>query len=485
MANTISPNMNLIIPGVGTEAGPTYAFDVNSSLTLIDQHDHSLGNGVQITPAGLNINALLTLHSNSLTDVKSVVFTAQSSIATLQALYVKPGPESPFTEDLWFNDGNGNAVQLTSGGLVNATIASIPGESYSAGTFFWKQGASSTTPANFDIGSITLRPRTAGTTNGVVLDVPSGISSQYGIQLPLLPGAKSFLAIDSSGNITAEPAFSHGITAAMITPLTITASEIANGTITVNKLASSVLSQLQEQSFLTAGTFSFVVPVGVNFILMAGAGGGGGGGSGNSSNTANGGGGGAGSLYTAGLPAAVTPGETLTIVVGAGGTAAGGAAPGGNGFAGGNGGSSAVKRGGANIYFWYGGLGGSRGLDNTSTPFTLYQPQGGKGGTGTNGVGTAGVAYHATFGGVGGGTPAGGLGGGGGGGASGYSDGTLVGTGGLGGTGSTGGGSSGGQDGQGPGAGAGGGGAGPAISSTAVGGTGAAGVIVLSWVATN
>jgi hypothetical protein len=199
MSFVLSPNMNLSIPTVGQEPGPNYALDVNSSLTLVDQHDHSPGRGVQITPAGLNINASLSIQGNNLTNVSNLVLTAQTSSSVLQALYVKPGTETPPLQDLWYNDSAGNAVQITSGGAINAVAANIPGESFSGGTFFWKQGTGSTTPANFDIGSITLRPNVALTTNGVVLGPPSGIGSQYNINLPLLPATPSFVVINNSG----------------------------------------------------------------------------------------------------------------------------------------------------------------------------------------------------------------------------------------------------------------------------------------------
>lgn len=205
MSFVLSTNMNLSIPTVGQEPGPQYAFDVNTSLTLIDQHDHSPGRGVQITPAGLNINTSLDMQDNDLTNSNNIVFDAQTSSSVLQALYVKPGTETPPIEDLWYNDSNGTPVQLTSNGLVNATIASLPGESFAGGTFFWKQGTGSTTPANFDIGSITIRPNIALTTFGVTVTPPSAISSAYNIALPLLPASPSFLTIDNSGNITASP----------------------------------------------------------------------------------------------------------------------------------------------------------------------------------------------------------------------------------------------------------------------------------------
>lgn len=260
MAFTTSPNMFLVIPGVGSQQGPDYALNLNSDLSLIDQHDHSLGKGVQITPSGLNINSNLSFNSNYLTDVGGVKFTALvSNPSDLQFLYVAPGPETPLTEDLWFNDGNGNQVQLTSNGLVNATIASLPGESYSAGTFFWKQGAGSTTPANFDIGSITIRPNVAATANGVRLVPPSGITSQYDISLPLLPGAKSVMFVDNSGVITTDLVTGSNIAATTITGSnlvnnTITATQIANNTIDIAQLAADVLQwNTQTLSISTPG----------------------------------------------------------------------------------------------------------------------------------------------------------------------------------------------------------------------------------------
>lgn len=204
MASIISPNMSLTIPTVGSQPGPDYAFNVNASLTLIDQHDHSPGRGVQITPAGMNINTTFDVQSNNVININDLVFTAQSSSSTLQALYVAPGTESPAINDLFFNDGSGNIIQITAAGTVNATIGSLPGESYAAGTFFWKQGTGSTTPANFDIGSITLRPNIAATTFGVTLTPPAGISSSYSVALPALPiSSNKIMSMDTSGNMYA------------------------------------------------------------------------------------------------------------------------------------------------------------------------------------------------------------------------------------------------------------------------------------------
>jgi hypothetical protein len=294
MSYITSPNMGLQIPGVGTEPGPEFAFEVNTSLNLVDQHDHTPGRGTQIPPTGLNINTDLTFQNNSATNLESVVFQNQVSVSTLQGLYVKPGSESPPINDLWFNDGAGNAVQLTSGGLVNATIASIPGQSYAGGTFTWKQGAGSTTPANFDIGSITLRPNVAATTNGVILGPPSGISSQYNINLPLLPSIQSFVSIDNSGimntfaptggpanatSLVPPPATSgqylqtpggasnpvwvslSGITTAQLSPTAgILGTQIANSTIALVNMATITNATTTGSSYLNnTGTFTTIV----------------------------------------------------------------------------------------------------------------------------------------------------------------------------------------------------------------------------------
>jgi hypothetical protein len=227
---TLTPNMNLIVPTPGTngEPGPNYAYDQNQDLSILDSHNHSPGSGVQVTPAGLNINANLTFQNNQATNVYGIMFSSPATNTQTTFLYTAPQSGGGI-DDLFYNDGAGNVIALTKAGLVNATIASLPGESYAGGTFTWKQGAGSTTPANFDIGSITIRPNTAGTTNGVVLGPPSGIASQYNVQLPAVPAsATSFMTLDTSGNMAANIAVVGGLTTTNLAANTITGSNIAN-----------------------------------------------------------------------------------------------------------------------------------------------------------------------------------------------------------------------------------------------------------------
>jgi len=240
MATTISPNMNLPIPTVGSEPGPQYATDVNDSLTLIDQHTHLPGSGVYITPGAIDINSALTFNNNFATNLAGATFTQQTATPAPQTVYVKLGTEATPLPDLFYFDGT-NTVQITAGGLVNATIASIPGESYAGGTFTWRQGTGSTLPANFDIGNVTLRPSMSvtGSTGYVTLTPSSSISTnQYNLALPLLPATNpAFLTLDTSGNMLSTVSTVGGIVNSNIANATITGSKIASSTITASNIS--------------------------------------------------------------------------------------------------------------------------------------------------------------------------------------------------------------------------------------------------------
>lgn len=266
MASTISPNMNLIIPTVGQEPGPTYAFDLNSSLTLIDQHDHSPGKGIQITPAGININVDLPFGDNSATGLLNIVFNTQSAAtSTLQALSVAPGSEAVPLQDLWYTDSAGNKVQITSGGQLAAVSTAVQGISYALGTFSFRQTQDSlpTTPANLDNGSVTIRPNTAGTAFGVTLAPSSSISSQYTLTLPLPVAAPAFLTQDISGVISGSVPTAAGIQQSnlaansvgttQLIALNVTTAKLADASVTYPKLAALnvVSSQIPNFSIST------------------------------------------------------------------------------------------------------------------------------------------------------------------------------------------------------------------------------------------
>jgi hypothetical protein len=199
----LSNDMNLPIPVVGVEIGPNYANDINNCMTVIDGHTHAFGSGVLITTSALDINTDLTIQTNNLTNVRSLRFTPQSAplslVTDIGCIY-----ESGV--DLWYNDGLGNQVRITSGGGVAGSPGSISGltspasASYNSGsqTFVWQSNTN--TAANMDAGSYILRNIVANS-YGLTLSPPT-LTSNYTITLPQLPSSTtSFLTIDTSGNI--------------------------------------------------------------------------------------------------------------------------------------------------------------------------------------------------------------------------------------------------------------------------------------------
>lgn len=195
---SITPNMNLIVPGVGLTSGPQYAVDLNNTLTIIDGHNHSPGNGVAIGPSGLNISSDLTFNSNSLTNAKSVQFTPNlAPLSSLGSIY-----ESGV--DLYYTDGNGNQIRITQSGNVAGSSGSITGlvapasATYVAmnSTFVWQSNAN--TPANMDFGSAIFRNVVANS-KGVTVQAAAALAADYTLTLPLLPPSLSLLTLDNTG----------------------------------------------------------------------------------------------------------------------------------------------------------------------------------------------------------------------------------------------------------------------------------------------
>lgn len=198
----VSPNMFLPVPTSGITTGPQYALDTTNCFNIIDAHDHTPGSGVQITPGALNINANLSFNDNSLTDVLSILFTPQSVALTGETkVYV-------VDDDLYYNDGNGDAIQITQNGGVAGSPGSISNltspasASYVAvdSTFVWQSAAS--TPANMDFAAALLRNLSANS-KSLTLQPPAAMAADYEVTLPNLPAANNtFLTMNTSGQIS-------------------------------------------------------------------------------------------------------------------------------------------------------------------------------------------------------------------------------------------------------------------------------------------
>ena len=119
---TTTPNMGLVKPDVLSTPAPTWASLLNAVFDAIDSHDHSSGEGVKITPSGMNISSDLSIGSNNLTAIRTTRFTNLASwsptASDLACFYV-------LNNEIYFRDGVGNNVKITNNGTLNITISSL------------------------------------------------------------------------------------------------------------------------------------------------------------------------------------------------------------------------------------------------------------------------------------------------------------------------------------------------------------------------
>jgi microcystin-dependent protein len=194
--------MGLTLPVIGIDSGLTWEQDVNSNSTVIDGHNHSPGNGAPIVVTGIDVDADFPFNDNNLTTVRSVRFESQvspiSGASDLDCLYVSG-------LDLYYNDGNGNQIRITSGAAVLATTSGISSGTATA------EFVSSTlvvdsavnAPANIKAASYSMGNTGLAGSNYVTLQPPNPVPSNYNITLPTLPSTTQGLEIDPSGVITA------------------------------------------------------------------------------------------------------------------------------------------------------------------------------------------------------------------------------------------------------------------------------------------
>lgn len=200
MSTTLSPNMNLPVPGVGNEPGPDYATDINNCLSIIDQHSHSAGSGVQVTPGGININTDLPFNGFSITTLLKASFSSQVSALTGTNFASVVGG------NLYFNDGSGNQIPITAAGGVAGSPGSIgsltspASATYSAGskTFTWASGSSKA--AAMDNGAVTIRETDVASAKGITLASPTALAADIQLTLPAaLPGSTQYVTSSSAG----------------------------------------------------------------------------------------------------------------------------------------------------------------------------------------------------------------------------------------------------------------------------------------------
>lgn len=119
--------MSLELPTPTVTLGPEWASELNAALEIVDAHTHAPGSGVQIPTAGLNINANLSVNDFKIYDLMSTQYSSQSATLTgaanANSLYVVSG-------NVYFTNGSGVAVQITSGGSIVSAPADVQALEY-------------------------------------------------------------------------------------------------------------------------------------------------------------------------------------------------------------------------------------------------------------------------------------------------------------------------------------------------------------------
>lgn len=196
MGYTETPNMRLLIPGVGTEPGPLYATDINTSLNKIDAHDHGAAGGVAVNASTLSWTGEVNINSQTISNIGSLnlynnLYSFSSSFKNY--LYV-------LNKNLYFNDGDGNAIPLTASGSPTneyskgVEVSAAVGYDYAtflSSVFVLYNPSLSNVRNQIDLKSIILRG--TNTTWGLTLAPPT-LSTDYTLTLP----PSSSLPVDAS-----------------------------------------------------------------------------------------------------------------------------------------------------------------------------------------------------------------------------------------------------------------------------------------------
>ncbi len=284
MATFTTPLMNLVLPTVGSEPGPDWASDLNSAFEAVDAHDHTSGNGALIPSAGININSDLGFNGYNATLLRSARLSSQA--ASLSEATDK-NCLSVVLGDLYYNNGSGTAIQLTSGsGLNAASIGGIGGDyatstasvSYSDTTKVFSFTQSSGVTAKMSFGDIALYEN-AASANPITIKSPSSLASSYTLTLPpFLPGTGSgFLRVTSSGVMGAlveadSSTLEISGSSLRVKASGITANEIATSAVTPVKILAPVNSALISSGATFSGTSTSFADVTGASVTITGTG---------------------------------------------------------------------------------------------------------------------------------------------------------------------------------------------------------------------
>lgn len=200
-----SLGLSLPTPGVTTDWGD----EINTALETIAEAVEG-----QVPSSALDVSSNIAFGGNDITAMGTIQFTNEAAGLTaagdVRKVYTVSG-------ELYFTDGSQNAIQITSGGALNAAaLGGISGAGYGSGgvqvswdsgtdAYLFKSGSGASDYAKIGVESVKLQD---GSGNFLTLDTPS-LASGYTITFPAaVPSTTQGVSITSGGVVTFDGA--HG-----------------------------------------------------------------------------------------------------------------------------------------------------------------------------------------------------------------------------------------------------------------------------------
>lgn len=200
------PNMGLITPTLGGDDG-TWDDKINACFSLIDEHDHTFGKGVAITPAAMDIDENIVMNNHSVTNIETLAFSSNTALTSgARRLFVNAADN-----ELYWRNNAGVNVQLTSDESINTSlVGGILGDYSSVGaalafddankTYTFKDQSSKW--ARLATGPVRIYEY--NTTESVYVEhaVAAALAASYTVTWPAaLPSETVAVKMDASGNI--------------------------------------------------------------------------------------------------------------------------------------------------------------------------------------------------------------------------------------------------------------------------------------------
>lgn len=286
MTSTANMSLTLGVSGYGGNTEQEWANLINQALTALDAHNHATGSGVQVPTAGMNINANLSFNSYEATGLKTSAYTSQSaSLASTfkSCVYVVNG-------NLYFNNGSGSAVQVTTGTAVNVggtgTISGMSGTAAVAfdGSAIFSFSRSSGVYADLAVSGMRLYHSTTGAANALTMGVASNLTTAYSIlfpnQTPSAAGGDIFPELDTSGNVTWKKSIVNGGSNAVgrvgyftdaktLASIALSAGQLLIGTTSSTAPSAATLTGTTNQVTVTTGSGSITLSIPQNIHTAA------------------------------------------------------------------------------------------------------------------------------------------------------------------------------------------------------------------------